>query len=156
MFGPRCFLFGLVDDLSEEHRAKLSTKAYPAGDAREPGFCRAAERARQKYRCLEASTYLLGNGQKRILRREGDDLINLRNRLPESFKFGRSQDGKAGVWSAALKGAHGTLAHDRVSEPVRRAHNETKRVERRWVRSPRQEDTALLSGDEEIGPWCFP
>ncbi len=59
MLGPGLLLLGLVDDLSEEHRAKVSTKAHPAGNACEPCLCHATKRVRKDYRCLETPAYLL-------------------------------------------------------------------------------------------------
>ena len=97
MPGPaRSLRLGLIDDLSKEHRAKVSTKSHPTGNVREPYLSRTAQRIWKEYRCLEAPAYLLRYAEKRVFGDEGDDLIDLRNQLPESFELGWRKNGRSG------------------------------------------------------------
>ena len=101
MFRPCHLLFlGLVNDLSQQHRAHVTAKAHPARDAGKPCFGRAAKRIRENYRGLETSAYLLRDGKERLLRCKRDHLIDFGNRIPEGGEFCRSEDGQSGVRAA--------------------------------------------------------
>ena len=62
----------------------------------------------------------------RFFGRKGDHFVDFGNRFPEGGEFLRGQDGKPGVRTSEAKRPHGAEAHDRVAEPIGRAHDEAK------------------------------
>ena len=143
---------GLVDDLSQQHRAHV-TAAYPARNSGKP--CLIALRS-------EFGKIIAASKRPRIFvmaKRDSpgarDHLIDLGKRIPEGGEFCRSEDCKPGVRATQLEGACGSMAHDSVSEPIRRAQKKTKGMQRRPIGAGRKINPRFCLARRRLGHGVF-
>jgi hypothetical protein len=104
----------------------MPTKSHSARNGREPRLNCAPEGIREDDLRIETPAHLLRNRQNRVLRRKGDDFVDLGNRFPECFKLRWSENGEPGIRATMLERACRALAHDRVAQPVRGANEKTE------------------------------
>src|SRR5256714_4463302 len=144
----------LGDDLVQKPTAIMPWKTDATRDSCEPDFESGAQRIRKKYRDVERTLapnfFCYGKQRARF---QGQNFIDVWHQLPGRRDFFRRRDRDVGVGTAGLDGAHGRNANDAVPEPIRSAHENSKRLQ---LHFRRHVNAALVIREEKIRFRRFP